>query len=332
MKSTSSPLELRNTEQGLAIGLVNNMGLAGLQTTYHQFARLLDAAAGERTIKLQAYTLKDFSGAYTGHAPLRIPPTEDLHGLIVTGMEPSTADLRDEPIWSDMVQLRLWAEDEGIPVIWSCLAAHAAVLQSDNIQRRRLPSKLSGLFECALVNEVHPLAQGLPPVWTLPHSRHNGLAESELVENGYTILSHSAVAGVDVFARKAGGWGLYFQGHPEYDADTLLREYLRDLRRFQNGDSSHLPHVPVNYLDEATQQSLSQLWDETSLENTKVSDASRAILENAHLSRDWSDIALRLISNWLDIVAEFAAKDRATRSAQASVDGIAAPHAAMVLT
>ena len=67
-----------------------------------------------------------------------------LDGLIVTGTEPRAAALTDEPYWRTLTKLIDWAEDHTISTVWSCLAAHAAVLHLDGIERRRLPRKLSG--------------------------------------------------------------------------------------------------------------------------------------------------------------------------------------------
>ena len=44
---------------------------------------------------------------------------------------------------------------------------------------------------------------------------------------------------------------LFFQGHPEYEDTTLLKEYRRDVGRFLDGRQPHYPTVPRGYLPSA---------------------------------------------------------------------------------
>src|SRR5207247_7121462 len=45
--------------------------------------------------------------------------------------------------------------------VWSCLAAHAALLHIDGIGRRALSDKRFGVFDCARLSG-HPLTAGVP--------------------------------------------------------------------------------------------------------------------------------------------------------------------------
>ena len=75
--------------------------------------------------------------------------------LIVTGAEPRAADLADEPYWSELKQLIEWTRSGGVSaVLYSCLAAHAAVRIADGGRRRPLPSKLCGVFAAELVEKA----------------------------------------------------------------------------------------------------------------------------------------------------------------------------------
>ncbi len=86
-----------------------------------------------------------------------------IDGLIVTGAEPIAATLPEEPFWNDLTAIIDWAEANTRSAIWSCLAAHAAVLHLDGIERQRLDAKCSGIYDCAkvdrrLADEGHHLA------------------------------------------------------------------------------------------------------------------------------------------------------------------------------
>jgi homoserine O-succinyltransferase len=103
------------------------------------------------------------------------------------------------------------------------------VLRRDKIVRRRQPIKLPGVFEAEAVAS-HELVEGFGARTSIPHSRYNGLDEGELAAKGYVMLTRSREGGVDMFVLEEESLSVFLQGHPEYDADTLAREYRRDVQ------------------------------------------------------------------------------------------------------
>jgi homoserine O-succinyltransferase len=164
----------------------------------------------------------------------------------VTGTEPKLPDLRDEPYWNAMAELFDWIAREGPSTIFSCLAAHAAVLHYDGIARTRLARKRFGLFEHRVVRP-HELTQAVAPVLKIAHSRWNEVSAEALEAHGYDILTNSPDAGVDLFVKHQRNPLLFFQGHPEYDPLSLWREHKRDVRRFLTGESESYPQMPEGY-------------------------------------------------------------------------------------
>ncbi|MGA8359276.1 MAG: homoserine O-succinyltransferase [Xanthobacteraceae bacterium] len=245
-----------NAGNCITIGLVNNMPDAALDATERQFTDLIRAATPNAVVLLKLFALPELprgeatrralAGRYRDIAALWDTP---LDGLIVTGTEPRAANLTDEPYWETLSKIVDWAKDHTASTIWSCLAAHAAVLHSDGIERRALEQKLFGVFDCRLVAD-HPMTEHFPePLW-VPHSRYNDLPEQALADCGYKILTRSNAAGVDTFAKQDGSFFLFFQGHPEYESDTLLREYRRDVARFLAGEREHYPQMPLGYFND----------------------------------------------------------------------------------
>ena len=244
------------------IGLVNNMPDAALRATERQFVDLIGAAAGAANVRLRFTTLDGIARgpAARDHLAARYEPLgevlrQGLDALIVTGCEPRADRLPQEPYWDELARLIDWAERNTLAAIWSCLAAHAAVLHLDGIERRRLPEKRFGLFECVRAAE-HPILEGTSAGLRVPHSRWNDLREGDLKAHGYQVLTRSLEAGVDTFAKRWGSDFLFFQGHPEYEPDTLFREYRRDLGRFARGERPDPPRLPTGYLEPATERSL----------------------------------------------------------------------------
>lgn len=250
-----------NAANCVTIGLVNNMPDAAVEATERQFTNLIQASSSAVVVLLKLFAIPELpradatrralAGRYHDIAALWDTP---LDGLVVTGTEPRAANLRDEPYWETLSKVVDWARDHTASTIWSCLAAHAAVLATDGIERRRLKEKRSGVFDCRLA-AAHPMTEHYrEPLW-VPHSRYNDLPEAALASCGYKILTRSKSAGVDSFARQDGSFFLYFQGHPEYDADSLFREYRRDAARFLAGEREHYPVMPQGYFSDRAAES-----------------------------------------------------------------------------
>ena len=246
----------------LVIGLVNNMPDAALRATERQFRRVLLAAGTARPVHIRRISLPGVKRAAWGndiiaaeYEPFRGIGGTRLDGLIVTGTEPGRGRLEDEPYWNSFTALVDFAVRQSIPTLWSCLAAHAAVRWLDGLERQPLGRKLTGVFDCERASP-HPVTRRLPPRWTVPHSRYNDLAEADLASAGYRVLSRSPEAGVDSFTRAGDDLFMFLQGHPEYSADALLREYRRDLLRVQRAERPAPAPMPQHYFTPAAEAAM----------------------------------------------------------------------------
>ena len=256
----------------LTIGLVNNMPDAALLATERQFMRLLRQAAGPLRIDLHCFSLPSVhrSQAAKWRVDRQYADIADLDrlkidGLIVTGAEPNAATLPEEPFWRDLTDIVDWAKANTRSTIWSCLAAHAAVLHLDGIERQRLGTKCSGIYDCAKVTD-NWLTANLPSPLRISHSRLNELRASDLTMKGYQLLTQSREAGVDIFTKELRSQFVFFQGHPEYDALSLEREYLRDISRYLAGERGDYPAVPAGYFDAETETKLAHFARRASVE------------------------------------------------------------------
>jgi homoserine O-succinyltransferase len=292
----------------LEIGLVNNMPDAALEATERQFRSLIDASAGGARVRLTFYALPGIPRSESGQAHVsRYSDIDDLwnghlDGLIVTGTEPRASNLRDEPYWENLARLLEWAEHRTYSAVWSCLAAHAAVLHLDGISRRRLDDKRFGVFNCSRASD-HALMASAPSRFLMPHSRWNDLPEDALMSRGYDILTRSG-AGVDAFAKQGRSLFVFFQGHPEYEPATLLLEYRRDIKRFLRGERETYPLMPQDYFDEGAVLVLAKMEERARSErgeNLIEEFPTDALL--ARVTDPWRPAATCVYGNWLRYIS-----------------------------
>jgi homoserine O-succinyltransferase len=141
----------------------------------------------------------------------------------------------------------------------------------------------------------------MPARWRVPHSRLNTLPADPLSRAGYEILSSSAEIGVDMFARRGASLFLFLQGHPEYDAAALLREYQRDIARWLTGKSDRYPDLPSGYLRNEVVAGFDAFRHEATA--NRRPDLVAAIPNAAEPARPWRDPGVRLYANWLSYLS-----------------------------
>jgi homoserine O-succinyltransferase len=310
MRRPATTRLLESTPTCIDIGLVNNMPDAALDATVRQFRALLGAAADDVVVRLTLYTIPevprtDFGRQQvSGYSDISELWDSHLDGLIVTGAEPRAADLEDEPYWQSLTRVLEWAERHTYSTILSCLAAHAGILHIDGIARRPLGDKRFGVFECVRVSD-HPLTAAAPSRLQMPQSRWNEIPEEALLACGYRVLTRSDDIGVDAFVKERKSLFVFFQGHPEYEAVTLMLEYRRDIGRFLRKERDTYPPMPHGYFDQETLEVL------TALRERALADRRAELLAEfptamaaGKLTNTWRSTAESLYRNWLRYICE----------------------------
>jgi len=289
------------------IGLINNMPDSALISTERQLFDLLTAAAGKLIVRLHLYTMETTPRTDWGRDYVRrfYLGTKDLlntslDGLIVTGAEPKAASLMEEPYWASFGQVIDWAKENTLSSVCSCLAVHGAVLHFDRVERHPLSDKCVGVFT-QMKTRDHPLMLDVPSSLRIPHSRWNDVHEGSLAENGYTILTKSADAGVDSFVKQhRRSLFVYFQGHPEYEAQTLLGEYRRDIGRFLRRESENYPAMPKGYFNRDAEETLITFKREALSDRRPKLFTSFPVDRLAQgLRNTWNSAAKRIYRNWI---------------------------------
>jgi homoserine O-succinyltransferase len=151
----------------------------------------------------------------------------------------------------------------------------------------------------------HEIAAGTDARWKIPHSRHNELPEERLISRGYRVISRSGETGADLFVRQRNTLDVFCQGHPEYEPDTLLREYRRDVGRYLVGEKDSYPEMPRGYFDNAAVAALIGFQRQTSRNRDAALLANFPLAKvEENLSYAWREPAVRIYANWISYLAE----------------------------
>jgi homoserine O-succinyltransferase len=294
----------------VSLALINNMPDAALEDTELQFFELLDTASADVPVLLKLYSLTGVPRTDRGQRRLNsfYFGTDDLwnnrfDGVIITGTEPRSADLRDESYWPTLTAALDWAERNTSSTVLSCLAAHAGVLHSDGIVRHALGDKQFGVFDFAKTAS-HLLTNGAGEPVRFPHSRWNEVQADALTACGYTVLTQSAEGGVDSFVKKKQqSLFVHFQGHPEYGAHTLMKEYRRDIKRFLKKERETYPSMPKGYFDATATKLLGDFRDDALLDRReeRMENFPEAAVSSG-LQKTWHSSAVSIYRNWLQYV------------------------------
>jgi homoserine O-succinyltransferase/O-acetyltransferase len=299
----------------LRVALINNMPDPALEDTEMQFMQLLDDASGGVPVTLKLYSLPGVPRGERGvnHLSNFYYGIEELwhsgvDAIIVTGTEPRQPNLRQEPYWCELADVFDWAAHNTASAILSCLAAHAAALHGDGIPRQPLADKRFGVFDSAAVCD-HPIMRRLrgstmQRSTKFPHSRWNEVREDALAACGYSILTLSDLAGVDLFVKeRENSLFVCFQGHPEYAAHTLLKEYRRDIKRFLRRERETYPTMPYGYFDASSAVLLNNFQQIAVADRNEERMASfPEAAVSAAMRHTWKSSAIEIYRNWLQYV------------------------------
>lgn len=175
-------------------------------------------------------------------------------GMIITGAPVENYDFTDVDYWPELCKIMDWTTTHVHSTLHVCWGAQAGLFYHYGIPKYSLPEKLFGVFPHTALKKQSPLFRGFDDIFYVPHSRHTENHEEDIRKiPELELLAVSEEAGV--FAVKSEDNRRFFiTGHPEYDPDTLSREYFRDV------DKGLPIHVPQHYFpnDDPTQAPIVQ--------------------------------------------------------------------------
>ncbi len=312
----------------LHIGFLNMMPDAALEATERQFIRLVGNCNRIAQFYVYPFTLPGLERSQNTQAYIdefycdfEALKEQGLDGLIITGANVATPELDREPFWEPLMEVVRWADQSVASTLCSCLATHALLKYKHGIDRQPLPDKRWGVYSHKVLQIDHPLLRDINTRFDAPHSRFNDISRSQLEDAGLTVLAESENGGVHMAVSPDGIRVVYFQGHPEYDANSLLKEYKRELMRYLQGNLDDLPPFPENYFSPKVVEIANrflEIMEQANADNRTLPDTleseAQALLDNT-----WGDTAKAIFNNWLGLVYRVTNLDR-TKQYMPSVD------------
>ena len=154
-------------------------------------------------------------------------------GLIITGAPVEKMDFEEVDYWEELCQIMEWSKEKVTSTFHICWGAQAALYYHYGVPKIPMEEKVFGVFE----HTVNPdkkhkiLLRGFDDCFYAQHSRHTGVKKEDIEKvPALEILAESPEAGVYIITDK-NERRFFITGHSEYDADTLQKEYIRDVNR-----------------------------------------------------------------------------------------------------
>lgn len=214
--------------------------------TETQFARVLGNTPLQIDLELIAPTSHNSKNTPAEHMLAFYKTFEDVKdnfydGLIITGAPVEHLAFEDVDYWPELCEIMKWSRTHVYSTLHICWGAQAGLYYHFGIPKVTMEKKLSGIYRHTLESRNTMLFRGFDDTFSVPHSRYTTIERKDVEKvPGLRILASSENAGIYAVAGEKGRQ-IFLLGHAEYDADTLKKEYVRDVKAGIN------PHIPENY-------------------------------------------------------------------------------------
>lgn len=165
---------------------------------------------------------------------------QTFDALIVTGAPVEQLPFDQIDYWPELKRTFNWASKNVFSSLFICWGAQAALKHYYDVEKHLLPQKHSGVFPHRLLQTTN-LTAGFDDTFNVPVSRNTEVRRDDIAHIPcIEVLAESDQTGLCLL-QDAGARRVFMFNHLEYDADTLKREYDRDVKAGIN------PRVPFGY-------------------------------------------------------------------------------------
>lgn len=174
-------------------------------------------------------------------------------GLIITGAPVENLDFSQVDYWDELCAIMEWSKTHVHSTLHICWGAQAGLYYHYGVEKRTLPKKLFGVYDHKVLKPSSPLFRGFDDIFAAPNSRYTEVWEEDiLLVPELELIAKGDESGV-FLVKSTDSRHFFVMGHPEYDPDTLAREYFRDVKKgldiavpahyFPNDDPTQPPIV-----------------------------------------------------------------------------------------
>ena len=143
-----------------------------------------------------------------------------------------------------------------------------------------------------------------------------GCCRGELEQAGYVVLTSSRGSGVDSFLKCFGSQFVFLQGHPEYDANSLAREYRRDMDRYLRGETERKPARPRGYFGAEAEAELEAMERSAQEDRRRMQIKDISIIDAlAPAEATWREAAIAFYRSWIEMITNANIRTRAPLNA-----------------
>ncbi len=313
----------------LHIGLLNMMPDAALSATERQFFRLIGESNPIAQFYVHPFTLDEIprsekASEYIAQYYETFDDIKEmgLDALIITGANVSGPELSNQAFWKPLIEVFDWAWSNVTSTLCSCLATHAVMEFRYAQKRTPQEEKTWGVFPHHVVikehKKQHPLIKDINTRFDVPHSRWNVVTAKQFKQKNLKVLVKSDEGMVHLATSPDGFRHVLFQGHPEYDTISLLKEYKREVLLFQQGKLKHYPPFPKHYLGVFEKAILKeyrfyceknmQQGQDFTLNAEQREFPEKLIRQNIDIT--WHDTAVEVVGNWMGLIYQITHNDR----------------------
>jgi len=230
----------------LRVALLNLM--PAKRTAYRQIHGLLELTG--QPFELSQYRVCQPEEAELQHPDWQVaqalPTTRALMAsapdfLIINGAPVGQKRFEDVSFMPELAAVYDWSRLHVRSTLNICWAAVAALHHFRGVTRQLAVHKFSGVYYPQVSDPHDALMVQMPAHYPVPVSRYSFVTPDQLHDvRGVQVLSADTHSGV-ALARDGANRQILSFNHPEYEADTLAREYQRDCAAGRH------PDLPVNY-------------------------------------------------------------------------------------
>lgn len=175
-------------------------------------------------------------------------------GLIITGAPVEMLEFEEITYWDELQKILDWSKTHVYSSLFICWASQVALYHFFGIKKQLFPKKLFGVYSHQAEEKNSQLLIGMDQIFYVPQSR-NTQSDPVAIRNHpqLKVIASAEQAGIHLVSSRDERQ-VFMTGHPEYDKDALLKEYLRDI-------NEPYVSVPENYfVDNDPSKEVQTLW------------------------------------------------------------------------